>query len=492
VSIEAAYLRRKSRSGRDPIDLMFRQQREVADALDRGTKFVALLCGRRSGKTELMVLLAVRYMQRHPRCAIPYIALTRPAAKRILWSKIQEIDSRLGLGLDFNQQELTATAPNGSQLFLIGADRPSEVEKLRGQKFPFAAVDEAASFKPSVLTYLLEDVLEPALLDMDGTVALVGTPSAACIGLFHDVTTKRPAGWHVSHWTVLDNPHLPHAAAWLERKRAQKGWTVDSPTYRREYLGEWVHDESALVYRLSRERNVVASLPDSYHDPRQRKHWAHVFGLDYGYVDATARVCWAFQTRGDDRRVWAVSSWKRTELTPSEAAELVQADYDTYQPVVMVGDTGGLGKGYVEEARRRLGLQIKAAEKRDKAAHIELFNDDLRAGRILLVEPDNREYLEEMTLLQWDMDRVPVDVGGAVRYDDRRVEDSRYERHLCDAGLYGNRACTAYANTATGDRPLSPGEDAFERARVDQREDDARWVQARTIERRANTWWDRD
>lgn len=484
-----AYLGRKRAGGRDPYLLMHPEQRKVSDAIEAGAKSVGVLCGRRSGKTEWVVLQAIRNMQRYPGCQIPYIALTRPAAKRILWAKIKELNDRLQLGLRTNESELTATAPNGSVLYLVGADRPSEVEKLRGQKYPFVPIDEAASFKPSVLDYLTEDVLEAGLMDMDGVLALVGTPSAACVGPFYRITTERPGGWFVHRWTVLDNPFIPHAAQWLERKRKDKGWDLDNPTYRREYMGEWVLDTDALVYRFSRDRNLV-HLPDSYFDSRQRRHWQHVVGIDYGYVDSTAWVVWAFQTRGDDKRVWAVESFKQSELLASESAERTQELSERYDPII-VGDSGGLGKPYVMEARRRFGLPIKDADKREKLAHIELMNDAFRTGQLHLVEEANRDYIEELSLLQWDMEKVEVVAGGKIRHDDRKREDPRYENHLCDAGLYGHGETTAFFNTeATGEKPRDPSEDALDRERAGESLE-AGWLQAQRAEEQSQGWWDR-
>ena len=91
----------------------------------------------------------------------------------------------------------------------------------------------------------------------------------------------------------------------------------------------------------------------------------------------------------------------------------------------MVCDEGGLGKSMVEEMRRRYALPIKPAEKRQKHAYIQYFNDGLQTNRILF-HPGS-PILDEWDLLQW--------------HENRTKEDPRFENHLSDAALYGWREC---------------------------------------------------
>lgn len=479
---------RGRRFGADPLATLFPKQ--LAAALDPG-KNVALLCGRRSGKTQAFLRKALAVMQQYPGCRIPYIALTRSSAKGILWREALKANRELGLGLVPNATELTLTAPNGSQLFLVGANRSDEVEKLRGQAFPLVGVDEAASFRGTLLKYLLDDVLEYALMDFDGALWLLGTPNAAALGHFHDVTTGRERGWSVHHWTALDNPHMPHARAWMERRLKARGWGWDHPSVKREFLGEWVRDEDSLVYKFSRARHMLDRMPNDYYTGGDglfyagAKGWAHVVGFDYGIVNAYAWVVWAMRTHGDDRATYAVEAGKMYGKLPSDTSEHALKIFEKYNPQRAVGDAGGLGKPYVEETRKRFGLQIAAAEKTQKLAHVELFNDDLRSDppRAYLLRDTCEVYAEQMELLQWDLQKVQVKVGGVIRHEDRRVEDPRCENDVCDAGLYGNRESRAYLNEPTVRRPVDPSTDDFER----QRTEDEEWQSGGQQE-----WWDRD
>ena len=128
--------------------------------------------------------------------------------------------------------------PNGSSLWLSGCDDRSEIDKFRGQPFKRALIDEAQKYGPW-LRELITESIDPGLADLQGTLALSGTPSPTPIGYFYEVTTGGVKGYAPAHhWTVLDNPYMPHARAYLEEQRELNGWTEDSPTYRREWLGE--------------------------------------------------------------------------------------------------------------------------------------------------------------------------------------------------------------------------------------------------------------
>lgn len=501
---------------------MFDRQREAL--ADEASKAIALLCSRRAGKTRGFLLKAIKVMQENPGCRIPYIALTRKSAEGILWASIKEVNDELGLGLVPHKADLAWVSPNGSTLFLVGANKADEIEKLRGQKFPLVGIDEAGSFRATLLNLLVEDVLEASLMDYDGTLVLVGTPTAACVGYFHEVTTGRQKGWSVHHWTVLDNPHIPHAESWLAALRARKGWTEDHPTYRREYLGEWARDESALVYKISRARNGIRTMPEGYspHSPA----WVHIIGIDYGYVDACAWAVLAFRRnrKSGDKGVYVVESFKRSTLPPEEHLEMLddmasrgmpvemqrqkdagllpdEAAWITsklihkYQPSRVVGDAGGLGKPYIEEAKRRWKLPIQNADKARKLAQIELVNDGLRVSRIHVMLDANHDLLAEAEILQWDMEKVEVSAGGLVRHEMRRVIDKRFEDHLCDAWQYAYGAAWAFVNEApAGSPPPDRSRDALDDERDASRQrrrgrDEAGWLEARRKRKSAASWW---
>src|SRR5262249_27320802 len=171
----------------------------------------------------------------------PYVALTAKNARFVLWPILHQFNDRHSLGLRMHDHELVAQLDNGAQILLVGADDVRKVEHLRGLKCRRVIIDEAQAYPGALLRYLVEDVLDAALLDLDGDMWLVGTPNAACAGHFHDlITGTNPDVAQIPshHWTVIDNIHIPHRVEWLARKTHERNWTKDHPAYRREDLGQ--------------------------------------------------------------------------------------------------------------------------------------------------------------------------------------------------------------------------------------------------------------
>ena len=128
------------------------------------------------------------------------------------------------MGMEFLENQLTVKLPNGSQIILGGCQDPGEVDKFRGPAYSRVIIDEAQSIKTSILETLVNDVLEAALLDHDGELWLCGTPSATCSGYFYDADQLKRSPFESHYWTLLENPHLPGAKAWLERAIEENGW----------------------------------------------------------------------------------------------------------------------------------------------------------------------------------------------------------------------------------------------------------------------------
>ena len=406
---------------------------------------IAAFCSRRSGKTVGFLRKWRAVSAAKPGFMTPYVGLTRMSAKNIIWPVVKRMNRQLGWGLRFNETELRATDPNGSELYVLGANAAEEIDKLRGIPVPLVGVDEAQSFRDTVLTELLDDVVGPGLADLEGSQWVMGTPGLVPAGYFYRATTGQIPGYEVHAWTYLDNPHLPldlpgrplltadekrvRREAFLAKWLADRGYGDDHPTYQREWLGRWHRDTSAAVYAFNRDTHLD-SLPADYWT--RRSEWVHVIGIDYGYVDSTAWCVLAFRGYGADKTVWVVESFARPGLTPSQGADETHRLAEQYEAAIVVGDSGGLGKAYIEEARLRHALPIESADKLGKRAHIEHLNGDLRASppRLRIVGDSNRQLCDELEVLQWDL-RYPED---DPRWHTR--EDARFSNHLPDALLY--------------------------------------------------------
>jgi len=427
--------------------------------IDDKSEFKAAVCSRRAGKTYTLCYYLLEVAAKYPDGVVAYIALTRTNAKRLMWGALKKASREYHLGIRFNNSELTATLPNHSQIWLTGANDEADIDKLRGPNYRLVCIDEAQSYG-GFLGEFIEEVLEPALIDNRGTLCLTGTPNAACAGYFHKATTIESYNYAVHKWTILENPYIPHAKEYLDAKRQQKQWADNHPIYMREWRGEWVKSHDSLVYKYY-DHNIYDILP---HDSGTVHY---LLGIDLGYEDATSFSIGCFLD--NDKHLWVLETPCYKKMIPSEIAEHVNSLNEIYNFERIVADTGGLGKSIVEEMRQRWQLPIKAAEKQNKAAYIELMNGDLNTGRIKVKR--GSKVFEEWDLLQWD--------------ENHRKEDPRYENHAADATLYMWREARHWLWEPLYRDPV-PGESGYTTWMEDQVENQ---IRERVIGNEDVPWW---
>lgn len=424
------------------ISSLFSKQR--AFVLDQ-SKRKSALCSRRAGKTQGFSVSGSLSLIDSVQGDVAYIGLTKGAAKRLMFRPLQKLSKDFQLGFEFNRADLTATAPNGNTYFLFGADTEDDIERIRGLKLKKVQVDEAASFRRH-LRYAIQEVIEPALIDTDGVLELGGTPSAnPTENFFHAVTTGLEAGYSNHSWTILDNPFIPHAGRWLDDYLERKGWTKEHPIFMREWLGIWTMDGDTLVYKYRREKQHFEDLPHN--------KLMYVMGCDLGFDDAFAITVIGFSD--DLRTCFVVDQFKKSELLPAQMAEEIQKRRERFEPVSIVADHGGLGKAICKEFQERYGIPLKAAEKAQKRAYIELCNGDLLSGAVRI--RDNTPLANEMRVLQWDADRP-------------EKEDERTPNDLCDSFLYAWREAKHFLGEEKPPLPKPGTPEAFNREAQDMLE----------------------
>lgn len=426
-------------------DSAFEEQQSF---LDDPSPLRVVLCTRRSGKTYGGGLALFRAAFATPGVSCLYVALTRASAKRIAWKDVLKvIDREKALGCRFNETELSVTLPNGSVIYLLGMDADeSEKEKALGQKFASVVIDEAASFSID-LRELVFGILKPAVADYRGQISMIGTPGNVKRGLFYELTEGQDPGdpgrwtrlgWSGHRWSARDNPHMADKwAAEVAELTAGNPRIVETPLFRQHYLGQWVIDDDARVYKFDVVRNGYrGELPPI----AGRGRWHYVVGLDLGFADSTAWTVAAYHDA--DRRLFFVEALKADGLDVTDVAQRTKALLARYDVDRIVVD--GANKQAVEELRRRHDLPLTAADKTAKADFVELMNGDFIAGSVRVNLDAASILVDEWAGLVWD----PRVVG-------RRAEHPSCPNHAADAALYAWRHCYAYTSTPAS-APLPP------------------------------------
>lgn len=428
-TVEELLLEVERRRGINATSDSQRFDRQLDFAHDK-SHFKAALCGRRAGKTRELIYELRDSLANHPGDTNVFVELTRPSAKNKLWRPFRRLNDEKHWGLKFSEYDgLRVEHPNGSVLFIVGANLWDEIEKVRGlERLRLACIDECGQQKPANLQYLIEDVLEPGLMDVNGSMLLSGTPGLALTGYWFEVTGQVPprSGWSTHRWNVYDNPHL-NGEEFIKALLERRGWDEDNPIFVREYLGQWVKDLSRLIFAYSQD-NVIDRLPYSPRDALTHG-WRFVLSMDFGTSAATSFVILGYPPIG--RRVYIYQSYKEIGLAPTEVADRARDLIREYQPDKVIGDLHGLGKAYAQEMIKRHGIPIQAADKANKRGVIEFVSDAFRTGQLLNYS-ENKSLHTELETLLWDEEHKDIADG----QDD----------HETEALVYGYRECPAYAN----------------------------------------------
>lgn len=422
---------------------------------------------------------------RTPRGIVRIWAINRIRAKQLIWDNLKLLLKRHSIHADFNETELTCTFRNGAEIRLLGADKDKEVQKKRGDKTILEIVLESQLFG-SYLKTLVEDVAEPCLFDLQGTFCLEGTPGIVCTGYWWEVSGRESfqsrwtspgaldgtgSGWSLHHWSVLDNPHLPHALNELAALKKRRRWTDDNPTYVREWLGRWVNDLGALYYKFDPVRNTYDPLQMQPYGPG----WEHVLGWDLGSRDDMALVVWGFHP--DKSELYEAYSWKQPgALSKDIMGRISDLEKRGFNFVAKVADTGGGGRMYVEEVQSRYNHHFEAARKTEKYEHVRLLNDDLFTGHVKLAS--GSPYAQEIAQLARDQDWPPPDKPDALPR-----EDPRCPNHCSDAALYAYRRARHYLHEDPVPSPKKGDDKWLETQILDQkRRNDLAWFDKEGIE----------
>lgn len=215
-----------------------------------------IYAGRRSYKTE--------YLKRKLVKGTPYVpgALTREGnyfyaaptyqqAKRIAWKDLKALTLPFQKGSP-SESELVIRLRNGSDIYLIGMDKP---ERIEGMQWHGGGMDEYANMKSSAWP----EHVQPVTSDTGAWVDFIGVPEGR--NHFYDLTEEARdyPDWWVGHWKSAEV--IP---AYVIEK-AQR--TLDPRSFRQEYEASFESATVEAYYCFS-----DASLCDVQYNP-QLESW---------------------------------------------------------------------------------------------------------------------------------------------------------------------------------------------------------------------------
>jgi hypothetical protein len=393
---------------------------------------------RRSGKTfamaSILVLASVRSMNHNkPRKSL-YCGLTITKAINIIWPAILEVCKWINIKPKKSDDIIKI---GKAEIICAGLASAPDIEKLRGNEFSVAIIDEIQSQKGSLLETFIKQVLTPTFATYFGVyddpeipdtlLLLTGTPDYSGAGSYIK-SFKANKAFDKLTGTLLSNPTIKDPVAFIRNYLEVNGMpytekNTENPLerfecneveFQREILGMDVEDTTRLVFPLIQE----APIP-----PKFDKIWG---GVDVGFVDQTSIVllgqlgkefwvlyCESGSGWGDEEiknRIKKAADFAyQSMIVPDHFnfyidhnAQGLQKDINTGQNRQVANavtiDLNFLGEGAIDNR-----YLVKLADKTHKTQAVTNLSFYLRTGKIK-IDPKLTKLLQELRVAKWELD----------------------------------------------------------------------------------------
>src|SRR3990167_1400418 len=398
-------------------------------------RFRVLRCGRRFGKTSLIVEEIKGIALSRP-SRIAYIANNYQQARDIAWEILKK--EFLGAVIDTNEArlEIKVRTIKGNESLIVLRGWES-VENLRGQAFDFLAIDEVAQMRNFWVNW--HEVLRPTLTDRRGTAMFASTPKG--FNHFYDLCNLEliDSEFKSFHFTSYDNPHLPKD----EIDKAQA--TLPPERFSQEYAASFQKTQGLVYKEFSREKHVYHELPEL------KGVYEKVGGVDFGYRNPAA----VLDVRTNGEVFYVEDEWYKRERTEIQIAEYVSA----YKFSEVYPDPEN--PSAIEELRRKnVNVREVLKGKDSVESGIQKIRELLVSGK-LLINKRCVNLISEFEMYSYDDEIIErnekenpikandhaldalryvvlmVDAKYAPQQEDRRILENRNERknHIIDSGI---------------------------------------------------------
>lgn len=250
-------------------------QRALIEAVGKGVRFPVVPAGRRSGKTERLKRFVAKQAMKHSDERYFIAAPTRDQVKKIYWADMKQLCLSTLQSKSPSETELIIWLDNGSEVHLIGLDRP---ERIEGILWTGGGIDEIADTKEGAWESNIRpalDTFNPTRPDYKAWCWLIGVPD----GLNHYYDMARYAEssgdpeWALFHWKSSDI--LPaDTIASAKRQMSEK-------QYRQEYEASFEGATGRIYEDYDTENHTDAVIL-----PHEQLLWMH----DQNYTPLSSAV----------------------------------------------------------------------------------------------------------------------------------------------------------------------------------------------------------
>jgi hypothetical protein len=239
-------------------------QTALISAVSRGIRFPVVPAGRRSGKTERAKRFVAKEAMKNAGERYFIAAPTRDQVKKIYWADMKQLCFCSLHAKQPSETDLIIYMPNGSEIHLIGLDRP---ERIEGIYWTGGVIDEIADIKEEAWEANIRpalDTFNPTRPDYRAWCWLIGVPD----GLNHYYDMARYAEnsgdpeWGLFHWLSADI--LP--AKTIEAAKRQ----MSAKQYKQEYEASFEGATGRIYEDYSKDNHCSEQIL-----PHEQLLWMH-------------------------------------------------------------------------------------------------------------------------------------------------------------------------------------------------------------------------
>lgn len=287
----------------------------------------------------------------------------------------------------------------GEKCYCLGAEKVSQVSKIRGASIKYCYGDEVADWSEEVFA-LLKSRLDKEYSCFDGTF----NPQYPDHWLKKFLDSN--ADIFSQTYTIDDNPFLPES--FKENLKKEYEGTV---YYDRYILGLWVRAEG-LVYPMFGDGCITQEIPDT---------GDYYISIDYGTLNPFSAGLWCVGKKCAVRiaEIYYSGRETRAQKTDEEYCDMVErlAGEKTIRAVVVDPSAAS----FIEALRRRGRFKVRHADN-DVMNGIRTVSDFLRNGKIKIHESCENT-IREFGLYRWD---EKSEVDRVVKENDHAMDECRY------------------------------------------------------------------
>jgi len=240
--------------------------------------------GRGGGKSMAMAARFHAVSAAHPRASSVFVTISSERSRDILTPAIWKLNEKYDCKIEEKRGDKHFEWPNGYKLLYRGCKDVTEANKRRGTPWVAAGWDECASINQRLLQEDIHECVEPRLVDYNGRWFAGGTPGPLPQGYWYELSSGDNHTYPLFCWDARHNPHMPNVLSYFDKTLQRMNGVPDRKTWPehckslldlitdpdcwkllpaafvREYLGQWVVDLKALIYKVT-PKNSFREFP---------------------------------------------------------------------------------------------------------------------------------------------------------------------------------------------------------------------------------------